>query len=238
MGDSPFRTSSTGGTPQPTKPDESSTQSTGQHQDNDGRRDAQYPTQPSYNAQYQYSHEPQHHGRADAFNMNPFNAALPDVPYQSYGSQRNSVANSSGAMYPVHNMQQYPAQPNIGQPAQVPYNISYQGQYQGVYGSGHSPSPPHLQTGNPGVGQFYPSQGYVGQQHQQQQQQLAQQYFIQHQYGSQSPMFPGMSSPSQYGGRSNSFPVEGSYSTQQRSSEFSRPNQTGGDGGVQRSVGV
>jgi len=213
--------------------------SPGSYDDVDGRKHGQYGTmtQTNHQAPYQYAHQQQPPtARTETFNMNSLGAALPEAPYQNYSPQRHPSASPSGPIYPMQNMQHFSPQ-NIVQPTHVAYNMPYQPQFQGVYGPSHSPSPPNLHSGALAASQFYPNQGYIGQQ--QQQQQLAQQYYLQaNQYGTQNQIYPGMSSPIQYGTRNNNFPGESRYPAQQRPSDFLGVNSGGGDSGRQSSVGL
>jgi hypothetical protein len=166
-----------------------------------------YPPQ-SYSSQQHIQH-----GSSENFNMSAVGNALPDLSYQGYGQvppQRYPQGPASpGLLYPIQNVPQYTGATSVS-PASATYHMPYQGQYQGMYGASNPAQ--HLQPGTAG-GQFYPNQGYVGQQQQQ-----GSPYLVQpNQYGVQSQIYSGMSP--QYGMRS-SFSGESRLSGQQRATEF------------------
>jgi hypothetical protein len=162
--------------------------------------------------------------KQNPFGMTSLSNALLDVSHQNYAQlapQRYLPNPSSAAVvYQMQNIPQFGSPSEIGPPAgNTPYNIPYQAQYQGIYATGHAPSPQHLQSGTPSGNQFYPDQGVMGQP--QQPQQPGSTFFIQtNQYGLQG-MYTASSSVSQYGVR-GSFSGESRVSPQQRSNEYLR----------------
>jgi len=158
--------------------------------------------------------------RPEPFNLGPLSAALPDPSYQNYGQPQRypSASQSSGIIYQMQNPPQFGG-PQAMSPTNAPY--PYQAQYQSIYATGNSPSPPHLQQGPAMGNQFY--QGFIGQQ-----QQLGTPPFIQPSHYSQ--MYSGMPQPQQYGPR-------GGYSADSQIPQQQRPNEylgvispTGGSG--------
>ncbi|KAH6675547.1 YT521-B-like domain-containing protein [Halenospora varia] len=137
--------------------------------------------------------------RPDAFNLGGMAGALPDASFQNFGTvpqQRHPAAYStSGLVYHMPNIAQYGNSQAMNQPmGNVPYNVPYQAQLQGMYATNHMPSPQNTQAGTP-VNQFFQGQGYMPQQNQSQ-------YFMQPgQYQQQSQMYSRNSPASPYGTR-------------------------------------
>jgi hypothetical protein len=238
MGDTPPHRQPSGdftNAPQGTRPPVSMASGRGSYNENETRTGQSAPSAPSPQPGYppMQSYSPQQHiqpTRPENLNMNALGNALPDLAYQGYGHvppQRYSQnpAASSGLLYQVQNVSPYSGAPNIS-PSSATFNMQYQGQYQGMYGTGNPAQ--HLQPGTTG-GQFYPNQGFVG--HQQQQ---GTPFLVQpNQYGRQSQMYAG--SPSQYGMRAN-FSGE-SRPGQQRAADFPGAS-TAGPAGRSSSIGT
>lgn len=186
--------------------------------------------------QQQYSSQT----RPEFLNMNSLAATLPDLSYQNYGTLQHqtqrfaSGPSSAGGVYQFPNVQQFTGAqplPTSGSSQNSQYNLPYQGQYQtqfpGMYTQSHTPSPPHLQqAGSPTSNQFYQSQGFMGQQHQQHQQ--GSQYLVQpSQYSPHGHMYPTMPSAGQYGTR-HGFSGDSRFQSQPRSNELGFINSGGG----------
>lgn len=186
----------------------------------------------NYQSSQQYSHASQ--PRPESFNMNHMSAVLPEVSQQNHGNQRYPPVSSAGVNYSAQNIQQYPGSQNLHQVPQGAYNTPYLAQYQGAYGQ--NSSPPNFQAGGLPSNQYYPNQGFVGQQQSQQQHQIPPQYYIQPNQYPQSHIYPGIPSNVQYGARSNSFPAEGRFPALQRSAGYMGVNFSEADSGRQISA--
>jgi hypothetical protein len=205
------------------------------HEDSEGRKGQQgIPSQTSYPHSQPYPQQQYpSQTRAESFNMNALGSALPDLSYQNYGPSlpQRYAASSSGLVYHPQAPQFAGAQ-NLAPSGNPQYNVPYQGQYQGIYPQGQSPSPPHLHPGVPAASnQFYHNQMFLGQQQQ------GSPYFVQpSQYSPQNQMYPTLPSPTQYNSRS-SFPGDTRFQTQQRANEYLDANYTSGGAGRSSSIG-
>ncbi len=146
----------------------------------------------------QGSHQLGLQGRMDSFNMANIGSALPEMQYQNYGQiplQRYPQA--STIMYQPQNMAQFGSPNTINQNLRTGhYNMPFAHQYQGFY----TPDNAQLPQGNPSSintsSQFYQGHNFIAQHPQQQ---MGTPYFVPGQYGPQTPVYMGNSSPVQYG---------------------------------------
>lgn len=220
---------------------ESQPSPTGIYEDNEARRgqsgtplESNIPLSQLYQQQ-QFSSNT----RAGSFAMNSLTTTLPDLSYQNYNQLQTqrfvSAPSSSGLVYQMPNVQQFPSAQALGPSGNTQYNMPYQGQFQGhfsgLYAQGHSPTPPHLHhTGSATSNQFYLNQGFMGQQQQQ-----SSPYLMQPgQYSPQGQMYPPVPSPGQYGAR-NSFSEDTRFQIQ-RPNESLGLNYSGGGTGRSSSI--
>jgi hypothetical protein len=174
--------------------------------------------------------------RADSFSMNSLGSALPDLSYQSYGqlsSQRYAPgASSSNLLYQLPNTTQFVGAQGINSSGNSPYSMPYQGQYPGIYATGHGP--PHMQSSTSPTNQFYHNQAFQQQQQQQQQQQNPPYFMQPNQYTPQGQMYSQLQS--QYGQRNN-FVGDPRLQSQQRANEYLGINYASGVDGRSSSIG-
>lgn len=170
-------------------------------------------------------------GRPDSFNLAGLGGALPDTSYQALNntSQRQSTGHSPSLVYQMQGVPQYGGPQAISpQLANTPYNIPFQGQFQGMYTPNHVQTVPHLQSGNTGS-QFYQGQGYMGQP-----QQANSQFYIQPSHYPHSQIYTGESPLAAYGMQSG-FPGDNRHT--QRGNEYGGSGFVSGGQGRTSSMG-
>lgn len=152
---------------------------------NSSHGSAQYrTTQSGYQNMQVYSPQTASPSRQEAFDMGTMGQGLPELSYQAYRSPTQSFAGQSPPLQYQMQQQHFGGHANMNQ--QVPYNMQYHAQYQGMY----APGPNQVVSSiGPGVGmgnQYYHGQTFVGQ--------------------PQRPAAPYLMQPTQYRGQNQVFP--------------------------------
>jgi hypothetical protein len=223
---------------QSTRPNVTQISTTGSPSETNAKRPGQGFPQPNFpqNTYAQVQSYPSQNqvsrGRPDSFNLTGLGGALPDTSYQALNStpQRLPTGHSPSLVYQMQSIPQYGgAQAISPQLANTPYNMPFQGQYQGMYTPSHVQTAPHLQSGNTGS-QFFQGQGYIGQP-----QQANSQFYVQpSHYGPHSQIYSGESPIAPYGMQSG-FPGDNRHT--QRGNEYGGGGYSAGAQGRTGSMG-